>query len=214
MVATSPSRSEVKRERVRDAAQRLFVQLGFEGTSMDAIAAGAGVSKPTLYRYYENKEALFADVLRALSVRRVWSDVPPAVLELPITSRAELATIFLALAQSALPHLLDPTYLGLLRVLIAESPRFPQLAQLFRASVIQEGPHVLTTVVERAHAAGLIKAAHPRVALRLFLGPLLMYVLGDGLLMPIDGPLQPPQAEIAALVELFVRAITCKEGQS
>ena len=52
-------------------AQRLFVESGFAGTSMDAIAAAAQVSKPTLYRYYQNKEALFADVLGDLTVRSV-----------------------------------------------------------------------------------------------------------------------------------------------
>lgn len=80
------------------------------------------------------------------------------------------------IARSAVVHLLDPTYLGLLRVLIAEIPRFPHLAQLFRPSVLEEGPHVVSSVLDRARAAGVVTIAHPDVAARLFVAPLLMDV--------------------------------------
>jgi TetR/AcrR family transcriptional repressor of mexJK operon len=206
--ATLAPRSRTKRDRVRAVARRLFVEAGFAGTSMEAIAAAAGVSKPTLYRYYENKEALFADVLRDLSVRRIWSDLPPVTGQTAITDRAELAAILLAIAQSALAHLLDPTYLGLLRVLIAEIPRFPQLAGLFRSSVLQEGPRVLTPVLDRARAAGVATVPHPEVAARLFVGPLLSYVLAEGLLATPEAARPPSPEELAALVDLFVAAIT------
>src|SRR6266571_636471 len=59
-----PPRSQAKREAIHVAAQELFTRQGFEGTSMDAIAEAAHVSKQTLYRYYENKEALFVATLR------------------------------------------------------------------------------------------------------------------------------------------------------
>ncbi|MGH2461939.1 MAG: TetR/AcrR family transcriptional regulator [Chloroflexota bacterium] len=200
-------RSLVKREHVRSVAQRLFVELGFEGTTMDAIANAASVSKPTLYRYYHNKETLFADVLRGLNVRRVWSDAPTVVIDHPITSRAELARLLTALAQRAVSHLLDPTYLGLLRVLIAEIPRFPQLAPIFRVIVRDEGPHVLSSVLERARAAGLVHAPTSEALARLFIGPLLSYVVIDGLLTAPDQAREPTPTELAALVDLFLEAI-------
>src|SRR5579884_539065 len=66
---TVTSRAQKKREQIRAAAQRLFLRHGFVGTSTDAIMAEAGVaSKETLYRYYPNKEELFADVLRHLTL--------------------------------------------------------------------------------------------------------------------------------------------------
>src|SRR5215469_10259370 len=61
-------RTQLKRERIHQAAQALFMQQGFEATSMDTLALAAGVSKPTLYRYYHNKEALFITVLEQLAV--------------------------------------------------------------------------------------------------------------------------------------------------
>ena len=55
--------SQAKREQILAAAQRLFLERGFERTSMEAIREHAGVSKPTLYNHYSSKEVLFADVI-------------------------------------------------------------------------------------------------------------------------------------------------------
>jgi TetR/AcrR family transcriptional repressor of mexJK operon len=52
-----------------EAAARLFAERGFDATSMDALAAAAGVTKPTLYRHFDNKEALFAAALQSLLER-------------------------------------------------------------------------------------------------------------------------------------------------
>ena len=65
MIATQ-RRQEAKREQIRTAAQQLFLDKGFGETSMDSVTAAAGVSKQTLYRYYETKAVLFADVLGQL----------------------------------------------------------------------------------------------------------------------------------------------------
>lgn len=55
---------ERRRPLIRDAAFTLFLQSGYEGTSMEAIAAAAGVSKPVVYACYASKAELFEDLLR------------------------------------------------------------------------------------------------------------------------------------------------------
>ncbi len=59
-------RAKAKRDQIREGAQRVFLERGFAGTSTDAIASEAGVSKQTLYVYYASKEELLADVLQHL----------------------------------------------------------------------------------------------------------------------------------------------------
>src|SRR5260370_41812396 len=61
-----PSREEAVRRdaRLLDAATTLFMERGFDGTSIDAVAEAAGVSKPTVYARYRDKRDLFAAVLR------------------------------------------------------------------------------------------------------------------------------------------------------
>src|SRR5262245_8068142 len=59
-------RARAKREQILQAARTLFLERGFSGTSTDALAAMAGVSKETLYIYFPSKEALLAAVLEHL----------------------------------------------------------------------------------------------------------------------------------------------------
>src|SRR5690348_12333024 len=84
------ARARAKRKQIRAAAQRLFLELGYERASMDAIAREAGVSKQTLYHYYAAKEQLFVDVLRALTIERFQQEAPAVFAEQPITSRREI----------------------------------------------------------------------------------------------------------------------------
>ena len=58
--ASSQGRLNVRRrERILDAGLALFLQQGYRGVRMEAVARAAGVAKPTLYRYFADKEALF-----------------------------------------------------------------------------------------------------------------------------------------------------------
>src|ERR1700712_3909810 len=121
------SRAEKKKEQIRAAARQLFLQNGFLGTSTDAIMAAAGIaSKETLYRYYPGKEELFLDVLRSLTVERphfpqLTENTPgPATIE-------ELETLLKTAIREILATMFQPEYLAVIRIIIAELPRFPQL---------------------------------------------------------------------------------------
>src|SRR5262245_31252803 len=65
------SRAQQTRDRIRAAARRLFLQLGYQATTMDAIRVAAGVaSKETVYRHYHSKEKLFIDVMGHLTMEQ------------------------------------------------------------------------------------------------------------------------------------------------
>ena len=63
MTAGLTERQVAKREQIATAARKLFLELGFAGTSMDAVSAEAGVSKQTLYTYFPAKVDLLGDIL-------------------------------------------------------------------------------------------------------------------------------------------------------
>ena len=155
-VVEESARAHAKREQIRAAAQRLFLELGYERASMDAIARAAGVSKQTLYHYYVAKEQLFVDVLRALTIERLQQEAPAAFAEQPVASLVDLEAALLAYATSAVEHILSPAYVALLRTLIAEAPRFPQIAGHFRSSLIGQGGAALNSLLTRAWQAGII----------------------------------------------------------
>src|SRR5215469_11760739 len=176
-------RAQIKRERIHRAAQTLFMQHGFEATSMDAIALAADVSKPTLYRYYQNKEALFIAVLEQLALGHLSESALLALRDTPIDSRATLEHALIVWARATIENITQPAYVGLMRLLIAELPRFPQLGSQFAEAVPQQGGAFLRGILESARQHHVIVEDDPDLGGRLLVGSLLTYVL-NGLLTP------------------------------
>jgi AcrR family transcriptional regulator len=207
-VSEESERARAKRAQIRAAAQRLFLKLGYERASMDAIASAAGVSKQTLYRYYTAKEQLFVDVLRALTIERFQQEAQADFAERPVTSLADLEAALVAYATSAVERLLSLEYVALLRALIAEAPRFPQVGALFRASLMRQGSAALETLLTRAWEAGVIKLAPSEEILLHFVAPFLAYLLADGLIAGQTTPQKPSDAVVRTHVGLFLAALT------
>ena len=118
-------RTERKRVAITEAATELFLREGYRGTSMDDIAAGAGVSKQTVYKQFTDKEQLFCHVVEAL-VNVASDPVYEAVRGLHVTG--DLETELRGVARRQLELVLEPRLMQLRRLVIAESTRFPQPA--------------------------------------------------------------------------------------
>ncbi|HEU5329110.1 MAG TPA: TetR/AcrR family transcriptional regulator [Thermomicrobiales bacterium] len=200
-------RGRVKRERIREAARQLFLERGFAGTSIDAVTVAAGVSKPTVYRYFANKEALFADIVQGMTVGGVAGDTSTNQAALAFASHAEFTAVLTDLARQIITHhLTDPTFLPLLRMLIAEAPRFPQLTAVYREIVIDWGLRNLAMLFTQARERGLIATPDADLAAQLFISTVLFFMLKNGLLT--TGPPQlPPDETVARLVQLVVTAV-------
>lgn len=202
-----PARAHAKRQQIRAGAQRLFLRLGYERSSMDAIAGEARVSKQTLYRYYQTKDALFVDILRQMTVGSFLRDVPAPTDNAQLTSRVDLEGALVAFVTSASEYLLAPAYVSMLRVLIAEAPRYPELAEQMRTTLVEQGSAALTHLLSRAYHAGIIAQPPTEEVLLLLVAPLLAYLLADGLIAGHDQPPIPPAETLARLVHLFMAAI-------
>jgi len=126
--------SERKREDIQRAALDLFSRDGYERTSVDAIAAAAGVSKRTVYNHFGDKENLFLAV-----VMRTFTWMVGLVGEIldrqlgPVREPAEVGpALVAALLEVATTVTQRPERTALLRLIIAEATRFPVLAQPWR----------------------------------------------------------------------------------
>jgi AcrR family transcriptional regulator len=118
-------RREAKSQRILDAGLQVFAQEGYAGTSMDAIALAAGVSKPTLYMYFGSKEQLF----EAIMVSR-----RDAMLE-PFEGASQgLVPDLLTFAWAYAEVVMKPEFLSLARLIIAESQRFPDIGRAYQAA--------------------------------------------------------------------------------
>jgi len=90
-----------KRAAILDAAKRLFVEQGYDGVSMDQIAAAAGVSKLTVYSHFGDKDALFAASARAYCEQRLPPELFAAHPDVPLRERMlEIAQAFYAMVSS------------------------------------------------------------------------------------------------------------------
>ncbi|KQQ32677.1 TetR family transcriptional regulator [Duganella sp. Leaf126] len=154
-----------KREAIVDAAIAAFRGSGFESTSMDKIAATAGVSKRTVYNHFPSKEALFAHILQQL-----WCSTS-SLEDTPYDSTLPLREQLLQLLWKKMEMLKDAYFLDLARVAIAETIHSPARAHemVARLSTKEEG---LTRWLRAAQADGRLRAADPVLAAHLLQGQL------------------------------------------
>ncbi|MBV6810525.1 TetR/AcrR family transcriptional regulator [Xanthomonas campestris pv. pennamericanum] len=155
---TTPQRlTDRKRNAIVEAAIAQFRQHGFEATSMDRVAATAGVSKRTVYNHFPSKDALFGEILRGL-----WQRSAEAV-NLPYRPDQPLHLQLIALLQQKLRLLDDPAFIDLSRVAIAEGIHSPARARelLSQLGSKEEGT---TTWLRAALADGRLAGVEPEFA--------------------------------------------------
>ncbi len=116
-------KKEAKRQRILDAALEVFSEAGYAGTSMDAIALAADVSKPTLYMYFGSKEQLFEAIM--LSGR-------DEMLETFDLSSADMVSDLHSFAWNYADVVMKPQFLSLARLIIAEAQRFPSIGKAYQ----------------------------------------------------------------------------------
>jgi TetR/AcrR family transcriptional regulator, mexJK operon transcriptional repressor len=196
--------SQRKRQAIASAALTLFARDGYERTSVDAIAAEAGVSKRTIYSHYGDKENLFLLVVRdtydlmrerfAEIVERTLSDVEDVEKALVNCLREVIATITQLPERSTL-----------IRLVLTELPRFPALQDLWRNRAILP---LLSAPVARLTAAGLLSADDPDEAA----GHLSALTLGQVNNRSMMGTVQVSDAETDQIITSGIRVFLCAYG--
>ena len=200
-------RTQQTRERLRTAAHRLFLRQGYLATSVDAILAEAGISsKETLYRHYANKEALFADVLSHLTMEQPGFSERLMALPAPHDLQS-LHQALTTLAREILTMMNQPGYLPLVRMVIAESPRFPELGSLFFSAVTQRGLSLILRLLQSAREQRLIADVDLEAVAHTLLGGLLTFALMNLVVGEDEAhPIPPERAD--AVIEIIMRALT------
>jgi len=192
-------RSSPKRDAVLDAAQACFLELGYAATSMDQVAARAGVSKATIYAHFDGKDALFAAVIHRRCGGDLW-----AAEAWPIESGAR-ATLT-AGATRLMELMMLPDTLAMYRVVVAEAVRHPDLANAFWEAGPGQGKARLSALFEALTARGELAVPDPWVAADQFGGMLRAEVFHRALLGLPAPEGRRPEDTIAAAVDVILRA--------
>lgn len=207
------ARMEKKQAQIRAAARALFLRSGFQGTSTDAIAAAAGVSKETLYRYYPRKEDLFMDVVRSLTTERL--DLTQRTERYPEPASIEdLRGHLRAIAQEVLEVMTQPEYQAIARLILAEVSRFPELGPLFRQTVSEPVKSALLALLRQGQARGVVRQhIDLSVIARMFFSTLMGYGVLDGLMTNTPAPNMPEASVIDTFVEHIVEMVMVKDHE-
>src|SRR5262245_23712339 len=152
--AAKPARTRkvapaARKQAILDAALDVFAERGFEAARLDDVAKRAGVAKGTLYLYFRDKEALFEALVRG-AVSPIIEAVSQMASAPDVPTHAVLETFF-DLFQS---QVLGSKRKLLLRLIIAEGPRFPGVAEFYHREVVTRGIGLMRKVAERAVRKG------------------------------------------------------------
>jgi AcrR family transcriptional regulator len=199
-------RKEERAPEILDAALACFSDKGFAATRMEDIARRAGISKGTIYLYFESKEAVF----KALAQRVVGSRMgeiavllqdfqgpTPDLLRLVLT---KVGSIVSAGDVAVLP-----------RMVLAEAGNFPELAQHWRREVVDRGLALWETIIRRGRARGEFRDIQPAHAARLCIAPMIIVALWRSIFGRFDETPYDTQGLIDAHIDVLLRGLAAEQ---
>jgi AcrR family transcriptional regulator len=170
-------KSAEKAEVILDGAMQEFLTHGYAATSMDRVAATAGVSKATVYSHFQDKEGLFAALIQRLVRDKCWKvfnpQDPNSLQGEPKIVLRRLATMMLDTAT------IDRQFVTFVRVIVGESGRFPELAQSFVRNLDRP---VLEVLSQYLSSRPELKLPDPEAAARVFIGTIVHFMMTQEML--------------------------------
>lgn len=147
-----------KFDQVLDAARRAFMEEGYEGTSMDDIAASAKVSKATVYSYFPDKNLLFIEAAKA-EIGRITQEAEDVAIQ-----EAPLGVVLRFAARAIVDFYMSRFGQSLFRVCVSESERFPELGQTFYQAGLKMGRDRLSLYFADETERGILDVDDPDLA--------------------------------------------------
>lgn len=190
-----------KREAILEAAKSLFLSLGYANTSMDAVAAAAGVSKLTVYSHFTDKQTLFCSAVMATCQIQL----PDLLFEYPVGAQVE--DVLLNIARGFQALISSDEAVKLSRLIMAQGSLDPSFGQYFYEAGPKRVLAGMEALLRGADERGLLRIDNPLCAAEHF------FCLVKGapdyrLLLGCAGPLQGDEAEahVREVVGVFLRA--------
>jgi AcrR family transcriptional regulator len=186
-----------------DAALDLFCAQGYGTTTLSDIARKAGVSKGTVYLYFENKEALLVAAVREALL---------PILELGERRLADPDTASTVIIRQLMHDWWDDWFnrraTGVHRLIVCEAHHFPNLTQLYLEQVMGRGRRLFADLVRRGIARGEFGAVHdPDMVGRLLTGQVAYAMVLAHSVTPTGNPAPAPRALIDAHVDLCLSGL-------
>jgi AcrR family transcriptional regulator len=198
--AVHPQDGGAKRRQILDGARAVFFASGFDGASMNDIARSAGVSKGTLYAYFESKEDLFKEIIREQKAQT-------AERLCVFGRKGDVRDMLADFGRSLLLKLTDPGLISLGRVVIGAAEKFPAVGRALYEAGPLYGATRLAEELRGLEDAGVLKLPDPERAAWQFID-LCQSRLYKQVLFGVVDRADPKEIEatVAAAVDVFMKA--------
>lgn len=200
-----PMEKAARRRAILDAALQVFSEHGFAGTKLDEVARRAGIAKGTLYLHFTDKEALFRGLVEE-NIAPVLADADHVVGLFPGTTR-ELLDLLIGLLAA---RILDRPASAIVRLMIAEGPRFPELAAFYHREVVARGLALVRQILQRGLERGEITSDLGVRFPQLVISPAIVAVVWNSMF----GAIEPLDARsfLMAHRDLLLRGLGWREN--
>jgi AcrR family transcriptional regulator len=169
------AQSAARREAILKAALAEFAASGFAAARLDDVARRAGIAKGTIYLYFDDKEALFQELVRASLTPLVGQLENLREIDAPFREIAErIAGLFVS-------EILETERRHIVRLLMAEGPRFPKIAEFHYREVVSRVMDAIRDLLRRAIARGETVHVSLGEFPQLLVAPALMAIIWNGL---------------------------------
>ena len=174
-------RKEERPAEILAAALKMFSSKGFASTKLDEVAREAGVSKGTLYLYFESKEALFKAVVTEFVLPQIEKAEEQAELD-----TGAIKDLLIKLIEQWRINVLQTELSGIAKMMIAEASNFPELATFYLENVIQRTRGFVANLISRGTKSGEFIECDADYTARSFLTPMVFSAIWQHSLAPFD----------------------------
>jgi AcrR family transcriptional regulator len=192
---------------ILDGALTEFRAKGFKGARIEDIAAQAGLSKGSVYLYFDSKE----DILKAL----VDSTVKPitealngfatqSLIALPEAPLGNAANTLRTMLHFAANKILDPKISAVPLMIIAEAGNFPEFIQTYRDEVMEIVMAAVESVISKGISSGEFRKLDPHLTMRSLMGIMIMQIIWNGVFLRANEKPIPAEELMNAHIDLFL----------
>jgi AcrR family transcriptional regulator len=168
-------RAAERRQAIIEAAMEEFISRGFAATRLDDIAKRAGVAKGTIYLHFKDKESMFEELIRTAIVPLVGR------MQGPLPTGGTVRDLIEAFAINFIHEVVTTRRGDIVRLIVAEGPRFPSIADFYYREVVSKGLAGMRAMVELGIARGEITNRNLAKFPQIMVAPALIAVIWQSL---------------------------------
>ncbi|MCK4866071.1 MAG: TetR/AcrR family transcriptional regulator [Gammaproteobacteria bacterium] len=195
-------RKEERPAEILAAALKTFSSKGFAATKLAEVAKEAGVSKGTLYLYFESKEALFKAVVSEFVLPQI-----ARAEEQAQQNTGSIKLLMIKLLEQWQINVLETELSGITKMMIAEASNFPDLATFYLENVIQRTRRFVANLIKLGIEKGEFRQCDSDYAARAFLTPMVFSAIWQHSLAPFDDSYDMNEY-LSIHLDIFLRGIS------